>query len=116
MGLKLSNRISSIVIVTADDIGGFARITGNETVPATALELEVRARENVWVEVGWFWGRLGRERIFLWLEDTVELPSDLQGVARTDADSLDDAWESICTFLCDLRSDAATTGITAPLT
>ncbi len=94
---------AAIVIVTADDIGGFARITGEETVPATALKLEVRARENVWVEVGWFWGRLGRERIFLWLKDKVEIPSDLQGVARTDAPTLDEAWSSITSFLQGMR-------------
>jgi predicted nucleotide-binding protein len=101
----LASKVSAaIVIVTADDIGGFARIKGNETVPATALTLEVRARENVWVEVGWFWGRLGRERIFLWLKDKIEIPSDLQGVARTDASTLEDAWRSIESFLIKMRS------------
>lgn len=101
----LASQVSAaIVIVTADDIGGFARIKGEDTVPATSLKLEVRARENVWVEVGWFWGRLGRERVFLWLKDTVELPSDLQGVARTHARSLDEAWPSIAAFLLGMRS------------
>jgi hypothetical protein len=100
----LASRVSAaIVIVTADDIGGFARGQGNETVPATALTLEVRARENVWVEVGWFWGRLGRERIFLWLKDIVKIPSDLQGVARTETSTLDDAWRSITAFLVGMR-------------
>ncbi len=101
---------AAIVIVTADDIGGFARWTISETVPATALELQVRARENVWVEVGWFWGRLGREKIFLWLKDTVEIPSDLQGVARTEVNSLAHAWPSISSFLVGMR----TPEITAP--
>lgn len=107
----LASKVSAaIVIVTADDIGGYARIKGKETVPATALKLEVRARENVWVEVGWFWGRLGRERIFLWLEDTVEIPSDLQGVARTDADCLEAAWPSISTFLIGMRNNVTSAG------
>jgi predicted nucleotide-binding protein len=101
----LASQVSAaIVIVTADDIGGFARIKGDETAPATALALEVRARENVWVEVGWFWGRLGRERIFLWLKDNVEIPSDLQGVARTEAVTLEDAWRSITAFLAGMRN------------
>lgn len=100
----LASEVSAaIVIVTADDIGGFARIKGDEAVPATELKLEPRARENVWVEVGWFWGRLGRERIFLWVKDKIELPSDLQGVARTDASTLDSAWSSITSFLLTLR-------------
>lgn len=102
---ELASRVSAaIAIVTADDIGGFARIAGDETVPATALELEVRARENVWVEVGWFWGRLGRERVFLWLKDKVEVPSDLQGVARTEAGSIEVAKTSISAFLQGLRN------------
>ena len=101
---NLASQVSAaIVIVTADDIGGFARIKGETTVPATELKLEVRARENVWVEVGWFWGRLGRERIFLWLKDKVEIPSDLQGVARTDAPTLQEAWQSIAAFLHGMR-------------
>jgi hypothetical protein len=100
----LASKVSAaIVIVTADDIGGFARTRGEETVPATALRLEVRARENVWVEVGWFWGRLGRERIFLWLKDKIEIPSDLQGVARTEASTLTEAWGSIESFLINMR-------------
>lgn len=102
---ELASQVSAaIAIVTADDIGGFARIAGKETIPATALKLEVRARENVWVEVGWFWGRLGRERIFLWLQDEVEIPSDLQGVARKEANSIEEAESSICAFLKGLRS------------
>lgn len=101
----LASQVSAaIVIVTADDIGGFAREFGDKIVPATRLKLEVRARENVWVEVGWFWGRLGRERIFLWLKDSVELPSDLQGVARTEQSTLEDAWPSIKAFLLGMRS------------
>lgn len=100
----LASQVSAaIVIVTADDIGGFARDAKDEAMPATALHLEVRARENVWVEVGWFWGRLGRERILLWLKDKVQLPSDLQGVARTEAATLDDAWPSIEQFLKRMR-------------
>ena len=103
---NLASEVSAaIVIVTADDIGGFARIQGASTVPATELKLEVRARENVWVEVGWFWGRLGRERIFLWLKDKVEVPSDLQGVARTEASTLKDAMPSIKQFLIGMRTD-----------
>jgi len=102
---ELASRVSAaIAIVTADDIGGFARITGKQTVPATALKLEVRARENIWVEVGWFWGRLGRERVFLWLKDKVEVPSDLQGVARTEAATVEEAEESISAFLKGLRN------------
>lgn len=100
----LASKVSAaIVIVTADDVGAFARVQGEQTLSATQLKLDVRARENVWVEVGWFWGRLGRERIFLWLKDKIEIPSDLQGVARTEAESLSEAWKSIEQFLANMR-------------
>ena len=39
-----------------------------------------RARQNVWVEVGWFWGRLGRSRVLLLVRGDVETPSDLDGL------------------------------------
>jgi hypothetical protein len=99
----LASQVSAaIAIVTADDVGGFARGEGRE-YPATQLHLEPRARENVWVEVGWFWGRLGRHRVFLWLKDEVRLPTDLQGAAWTRSKDLDGAWTSIEAFLVQRR-------------
>lgn len=130
---KFASRVSAtIAIVTADDVGGFARRDGrgeeeksvgsrstdqtddpkdsrgtsepdmDQTLPATELRLGPRARENVWVEVGWFWGRLGRRRIFLWLKDDVPLPSDLQGAAWSKGDLLS-AWSGIQDFIINLR-------------
>lgn len=100
----LASQVSAtIAIVTADDVGGFARIS-NRDFYAKELRLEPRARENVWVEVGWFWGRLGRHRVFLWLKDDLKLPTDLQGAAWTRANKLEDAWESIRSFMVYLRN------------
>ncbi|MEI7999632.1 MAG: TIR domain-containing protein [Candidatus Omnitrophota bacterium] len=93
---------AAIAIVTADDVGGFARSQGKE-LSAKELRLKPRARENVWVEIGWFWGRLDRQRVFLWLKDELDLPSDLQGAAWTRADTLDGAWKSIEAFISKLR-------------
>jgi hypothetical protein len=105
---------ATIAIVTADDVGGYARLDGKGSnvdgigeelgreLPATELRLTPRARENVWVEVGWFWGRLDRRRIFLWLKDNVPLPSDLQGAAWVKG-NLDKAWPEIHEFICNLR-------------
>lgn len=99
----LASRVSAaIAIVTADDVGGFARSDGGD-YSAKELRLEPRARENVWVEVGWFWGRLGRERVFLWRKDELNLPSDLQGAAWTGKTRLDEAWKSIEAFIRRLR-------------
>lgn len=101
---NLASKVSAaIAIVTADDVGGFARGEGKE-FSARELQLSARSRENVWVEVGWFWGRLGRERVFLWLKDDVELPSDLQGAAWTRSKDISGAWKSIEAFMGQLRS------------
>ena len=96
---------AAIAVVTADDLGGFAR-SGDRTLTALELQLTPRARENVWVEVGWCWARFGRERVFIWLRDSVDLPSDLQGVAWTRSPTLEGAWESISQFLHRLRTAA----------
>jgi hypothetical protein len=102
---ELASQVSAaIAVVTADDVGGFARGDGRDYYPASELRLDARARENVWVEVGWFWGRLGRQRVFLWLKEKIALPSDLQGAAWTSAETMDDAWASIEAFLSQLRN------------
>lgn len=59
----------AIALATPDDEGG---AVGGTPRP--------RARQNVWVEVGWFWGRLGRDRVLILRKGEVEIPSDLQGV------------------------------------
>lgn len=106
---------ATIAIVTADDVGGYARLDGRgspsvgsdggleRALAATELRLTPRARENVWVEVGWFWGRLDRRRIFLWLKDDVPLPSDLQGAAWIKGNS-EEAWPEIQDFIVNLRN------------
>ena len=101
-----ADRVSAaIAIVTADDVGATARLDDNTHKNALDLKVERRARENVWVEVGWFWGRLGRDRIFLWQRDSVAIPSDLQGVSTTRAESLEQAWPSILAFLRRVREE-----------
>ena len=60
----------AIVIATPDDIGSLK----------DARQLKPRARQNVWLETGWFWGRLSRERIIILCKGSLEIPSDLQGI------------------------------------
>lgn len=62
---------AAIALATPDDLAS--------TASQTDLKRE-RARQNVWVEVGWFWGRLGRRRILLLVRGDVEIPSDLDGI------------------------------------
>jgi predicted nucleotide-binding protein len=59
----------AIVLLTGDDIGG---VKGGSSQP--------RGRQNVVLELGFFLGKLGRERVLILHESEVELPSDLSGV------------------------------------
>jgi hypothetical protein len=62
---------AAIVIATPDDEGRAAE----DTQP-----LKPRARQNVWLEAGWFWGSLGRSRMLILTRGAVEFPSDLSGI------------------------------------
>ena len=53
-----------------------------------------RARQNVIFEMGYFIGRLGRNRVLLLLEQGVERPSDIDGVVYTAYDSADGVWRT----------------------
>jgi Predicted nucleotide-binding protein containing TIR-like domain len=61
---------AAIALATPDDLA----------VTVSHAEVRARARQNVWVEVGWFWGRLGRSRVLLLVRGEVEIPSDLDGI------------------------------------
>jgi Predicted nucleotide-binding protein containing TIR-like domain len=88
----------AIAIATPDDVGG---IFGSSPE-------EARARENVWIEVGWIWGRLGRTKLILLCKGSIEIPSDLQGIEyyRYD-DSPTQVTESIRAFLAQLRGETS---------
>lgn len=61
---------AAVAVITPDDIGGL----GSEK------ERTARARQNIWIEIGWIWGRLGRRRLMVLVREGVEFPSDFQGV------------------------------------
>ena len=70
----------AIVLLTADDVGRASTEEGEAP----------RARQNVIFELGYFIGRLGRERVCaLYTPDTpgVELPSDFEGVVYVELDA-----------------------------
>jgi len=58
----------AIALLTPDDIGGLA---------ADPAATAPRARENVWLEVGWFWGHRSRSKLLLLRKGAVTIPSDL---------------------------------------
>ena len=62
--------VFSFVLLTPDDCQA-------QDLPR---EQKWRARQNVILEMGWFMGKLGRERVALLHKGEVELPSDVLGV------------------------------------
>jgi predicted nucleotide-binding protein len=68
---RLGSRVDfAVALLTPDDVGR----------TATSSDSQPRPRQDTLVEIGWFWGRLGREHILLLVKKELELPSDLQGV------------------------------------
>jgi predicted nucleotide-binding protein len=53
---------------------------------------EGRARQNVIMEIGYFLGKLGKERLRMIVKDGVEVPSDLQGILYEKHDA-NGAWK-----------------------
>ncbi len=71
---KCTNVSAAVCLFTADD----SCIGENETKPRK------RARQNVVFETGLLMGRIGREKLIIFAEKDVELPSDLKGVIYID--------------------------------
>jgi predicted nucleotide-binding protein len=88
----------AIALATPDDRG----------LPVTELSADSqwvpRARQNVWLEVGWFWGRLGRRRFLLLCQKDIEIPSDLAGLEyyRYESDPVEKS-DELRRFTEDLR-------------
>ena len=61
----------AIVLMTPDDIGADAQRSGDS---------KPRARQNVILEMGFFLGKLGRSRVCVLYDPSVEKPSDYEGV------------------------------------
>jgi predicted nucleotide-binding protein len=82
----------AIVLLTADDIGASRIQFEEEGVGERALQF--RARQNVILELGFFYGYLGWERVFVLFKKSdrvfpnFELPSDLDGVVFDMVDEL----------------------------
>ena len=72
----------AVALLTPDDVGALKNEEKN---------LKPRARQNVVFELGYFLGRLGRERVCALTKGNVELPSDYDGVAYISLD--DGGWK-----------------------
>ena len=67
----------AVVLLTPDDVGGLRH---------EQPDLNPRARQNVILELGFFLGKLGRQRVCPLVKGRVETPSDYDGVVYTDLD------------------------------
>ena len=78
-----SNVGYAIVLFTPDDIGGLQN----------ADDQQARARQNVIFELGYFAGRLGRDRVCILTVPGVEIPSDIFGLGYVAFDASSDGWK-----------------------
>ena len=74
-----SNVSFAVVLLTGDDRGGLK--------DAAFDSQQLRVRQNVILELGFFLGKLGRERVCALYENGVEIPSDYDGVIFLPLDS-----------------------------
>ena len=74
----------AVVLLTPDDRGGRHHEGYEAQCP--------RARQNVWLELGFFIGKLTRSRVCALYRKGVEIPSDYQGVVLQEFDE-SEAWK-----------------------
>ena len=67
----------AVVLFTADDLGGSIR---------NSSPTEHRPRQNVLLELGYFWGKIGRDRVCLLNAIGSSISSDLAGLGYTSLD------------------------------
>lgn len=61
--------------------GAIALATPDDKVSQSGSDESLfRARQNVWLEIGWMWGRLGRNKVLLLAKGQLDNPSDIQGL------------------------------------
>jgi predicted nucleotide-binding protein len=97
---------AAIALLTPDDLVVDTIAPDGKAIPADALGAPaLRARQNVLLEYGWFWSRLGRGRTLLLVKGKVEIPSDLFGVKVIPyGDGRDTAEHEIEKFVSRIRS------------
>ena len=74
----------AVVLLTGDDRGG--------AIDTEYEDQQRRARQNVILELGFFLGTLGRERVCVLYQEGVEIPSDYDGVLYIPLDTRQ-AWK-----------------------
>ncbi|MFZ2620542.1 MAG: nucleotide-binding protein [Alphaproteobacteria bacterium] len=82
---KNSNVGFALVLLTPDDCGGIK-------AEVEKGKYAKRARQNVILELGYFIGKLGRERVCALKCEDIEIPSDILGIVWTSFDN-SNAWK-----------------------
>jgi len=82
----------AIILLSADDLATSKRDLEGVKEEEIKSKLEKRARQNVVFEMGYFAGKLGRNRLFYLLQDGVAKPGDLDGLVYTPYDTVG-AWK-----------------------
>lgn len=74
------------VIEKFEDVAGEAAYAFSLLTPDDFIKKELKeysqARPNVLFELGWFYGRLGRDRVSMLVQEATAIPSDLDGIVR----------------------------------
>jgi len=78
-----SNVGFAVILLTPDDVGASRQATSNN---------QLRARQNVIFELGYFIGKLGRNRVCALYKQEIELPSDIDGLLYLPLDN-SGAWK-----------------------
>lgn len=87
----------AFVLLTPDDEGRekFENINSS-TALSTKEGLRSRARQNVILELGYFMGRLGRDRVCCLYKGNIDTPSDIYGIAHLEYEkSIDECYREI---------------------
>jgi predicted nucleotide-binding protein len=75
----------AIILLTADDVGSLGSVEQHAA-------LQLRARQNVVFEMGFFFGLLGQGRVCAIYDSGVEMPSDLGGILYIRYDAPSGRW------------------------
>jgi len=89
----------AFVILTPDDFGISAEIfpfSKDKEISIPVSEIKFRARQNVILELGYFIGKIGRNRVCCLYKGNVELPSDIHGILfKKFKDSVEECFKEI---------------------
>lgn len=81
----------AIILLSGDDLAASVKDLEDVEDEDVRKSLEKRARQNVVFEMGYFAGKLGRNKLFYLLQDGVAKPGDLDGLVYTPYDAVG-AW------------------------